>query len=679
MAMDDLSKFKLTYIQECQELLKDMEELLMTIGNGESDSETLNAIFRCAHSIKGGAGAFGLTRISEFTHVLESILDDMRNDKLAPTQEIVDILLESKDWLDQMISKAEHNQPIEADLAKKTEAELVKIAQSSGSDVKVAASTAASVSGEVVCDKDKFLSIKFKPHNDALITGNEPIMIFKELAQLGEIKVTANSDAIPDFQSMHPTDCYLSFDIGMDTTHPVSDVKAAFEFIDDLCDLSIEEDAGIFESPLVSSAPTNDNADESVAPAATDNGPQAPKKDDSSAANAIRVDVEKIDKLVNLVGELVITQAMIAAQIKDLSYDQFGGLITGVEELSHHTRELQDAVMSVRMQPVKTLFSRMPRVVRDLARKLNKDIKLELHGENTEVDKTIIQQLSDPLTHLIRNSADHGIETPEARTANNKQPQGTIRLSADHRSGQIVISIIDDGAGINREKVLKKAKERGIVKQDEAMTDEQIDYLIFAPGFSTAEVLSDVSGRGVGMDVVKRNIESIGGFIEVFNYPLQGLIININIPLTLAILDGMIVSVGEENYIIPINSILETLRPKAKDIKKIADGNDIIDYRGEFIQLLYLSRLFEIDNSVQDPEKGLVLIVETNQGKFGLVVDELLGQQQVVIKSLDQNSKGVEGISGATILGDGKVALILDMIKLQLLAHKVQLTNKNAA
>lgn len=687
MAIDDLSKFKQTYIQECKELLADMEELLMGVGSGEGESETLNAIFRCAHSIKGGAGAFGLTRISEFTHVLESILDDMRNGKLAPSQEIVDVLLESKDWLAQMVDMAEKGEAIQKDLGKKTEDDLLKLAKGGLSNEAKAPvntdSNSTSKAGEVICDQNKFLNISFVPHKDALITGNEPVMILKELAQMGDMTVNGSYESVPTFEELDPTSCYIKFNIGLDTTHPVAEVKSAFEFVEDLCDLKIEEEAGIFSEPVMQTQATNDNASEANKDNQAQESQEAqaagPKRDDSAAANAIRVDVEKIDKLVNLVGELVITQAMIAAQIKDLSYDRFAGLINGVESLSHHTRELQDAVMSLRMQPVKTLFSRMPRIVRDLARKLDKDIKLELHGENTEVDKTIIQQLSDPLTHLIRNSADHGVETPAVRKANNKQPQGTIRLSADHRSGQIVISIIDDGAGINREKVLAKGRERGIVKSGENPTDEQIDMLIFAPGFSTADVVSDVSGRGVGMDVVKRNIESIGGFIEVFNYPGQGLIININIPLTLAIMDGMIVSVGQENYIVPINSILETLRPKSKDIKKIADGNDIIDYRGEFIQLLYLSKLFDIEEAQRDPEKGLVIIVETNQGKFGLVVDELLGQQQLVIKSLDQNSKAVDGISGATILGDGRVALILDMIKLQLLAHKVQLTNKNAA
>jgi two-component system chemotaxis sensor kinase CheA len=371
--------------------------------------------------------------------------------------------------------------------------------------------------------------------------------------------------------------------------------------------------------------------------------------------------LDKVDKLVNMVGELVITEAMLRAQTRELPAEAFAGLLRGVDELSQHTRELQEAVMSVRMQPVKSVFSRMPRIVRDLSAQLGKDIRLEMAGENTEVDKTVIESLSDPLTHMIRNSVDHGIEPPEKRKEAGKPAQGTIKLSADHRGGRIVIEIRDDGAGINRAKVLAKARDKGLVAPDAAISDEECDNLIFLPGFSTAEKVSNVSGRGVGMDVVKRNIESLEGTVRLSTEPGKGSLFTISLPLTLAILDGMIVRVGREHYIVPITSIIETLRPKPGTLKAVQGHNDVLNVRGEFIPIMYLYRIFCIPQAEADPAKALVVLVEGSGGKMGLVVDELIGQQQVVIKSLEANADPVQGISGATILGDGRVSLILDI------------------
>ncbi|MFI4984039.1 MAG: chemotaxis protein CheA [Rickettsiales bacterium] len=666
--MNDLAQFKATYIAECKELLQDMEEQLLSLTNSDNEIEVLNGIFRCAHSIKGGAGAFGLTELSHFTHALETLLDKMRDGQISPQQDIIDLLLESGDILEKMVLAAESNQAVEAGLGKKMEEELLRMA-----DCKPMVKKESVKPQEE--EQNKFFNIKFAPHANILRTGNEPTLIFNELRQLGTLVIKTDSSKVPEFANMNVEDAYFNYHLELETKKPEDDVHAAFEFVIDDCALSIEQVAGLFDMTQKAQA----TAVEILAAPANGNENHTQNEAATKVVSSIRVDVEKIDRLVNLVGELVITQAMIVDQTKSLGFDEFSGLLAGVEELSHHTRELQDAVMSVRMQPVKSLFSRLPRLVRDLSRQLNKDIVLEVSGESTEIDKSVIEQLSDPLTHMIRNSVDHGVETPEIRKENGKNPQGTIKLSADQVSGKIVISIQDDGAGINREKVRKKAIEKGIISEQEAalLSPGQIDKLIFAAGFSTADNVSDVSGRGVGMDVVRRNIESIGGSVEIFNDPGKGLKMNVYIPLTLAIMDGMIVSSGSEIYIIPISNIVETLKPKVDDLKKIADGNDVISLRGEFIQVYYLYELFNIQNSKTLASEALVVIIEVNNQKYGLVVDELLGQQQIVIKSLDQNSNSIEGLSGATILGDGKVSLILDMVKIPNLAAKI--VNKIAA
>lgn len=684
MKSDDLAQFRITYITECKELLNDMEERLLELDQDNVDNETLNAIFRCAHSIKGGAGAFGFARIAEFTHILEAVLDNMRAGKIFPSQEIVDVLLESGDILKKMIETVESGQTVATDFGSRIQEELHRIA--SGEGISISQSNPSGATQDLhEQSSNHFYNIGFVPGEHFFSSGNEPLLIIKELATHGKIEVEADLSKLPSFDALDTQKCYMEFKIQLETSAKTETVREAFEFVEDDCKYDISEFAGLFdneEPEVVSSVETQPVANSETKVESTTVAEKDGETGNNSAAvvNSIRVDVEKIDKLVNLVGELVITQAMISAQTRDLPFDQFSGLLKGVEDLNHHTRELQEAVMSVRMQPVKTLFSRMPRIVRDLSKRLNKEIKLELSGETTEVDKTIIEQLSDPLTHIIRNSVDHGIETPDHRSQVGKREEGTIHLSADQRGGKIVIEIKDDGAGINREKVLAKAIEREVVTKEAAamLSPEQIDRLVFEAGFSTAEMVSDISGRGVGMDVVRRNIESIGGFIEMQNNPGMGLTIQIYIPLTLAILDGMIVGVGDENYIIPISNIVETLRPSPDEIKKIADSNDLISIRGEFIQVLYLGDLFNVADYQKDPSEALVVVVETNNSKFGLVVDELIGQQQVVIKSLDENSVAIEGVSGATILGDGRVSLILDMTKLMHIGIDVQAIRRAA-
>ncbi|MBI1274826.1 chemotaxis protein CheA [bacterium] len=644
-----LDQFKQTYITECYELLEEMENLLVALDCDAADAEQLNAIFRCAHSIKGGSGAFGLTYITDFTHVLEALLDGMREGKVAPSREAVDTLLKAVDIVTRMVDAAKANITPPESLGEEVLQSLKSIAGNTQSLTAQPKMHDAAQTAEL-----KHYEITFAPHAQLYLTGNEPLLLLQELKRLGETNITAYTGRVPTIDQLNPGECYLSWQIRLSGEIDEAAIREVFEFVEDYCDLTIKE------APALPVAGEENNAPPFPAHKITlSTGDQQDRV--GTQTTSIRVDLDKVDRLVNMVGELVITEAMLRAQTRDLPAEKFVGLMRGVDELSQHTRELQEAVMAVRMQPVKSVFSRMPRIVRDLSAQLGKDIRLEMSGENTEVDKTVIESLSDPLTHMIRNSVDHGIEAPDLRLASGKPAQGTIHLSADHRGGRIVLEIRDDGAGINRERVLAKAREKGLVAEDAQLTEEECDNLIFLPGFSTAEKVSNVSGRGVGMDVVRRNIESLEGTVKLTTQPGKGSLFTISLPLTLAILDGMIVRVGAEHYIIPITSIIETMRPKPGEVKSVEGHAEVLNVRGEFIPIIYIHRIFSIEKAEADPAKALVVLVEGNGMKLGLVVDELIGQQQVVIKSLEANADPVKGISGATILGDGRVSLILDI------------------
>jgi len=672
--MDSLQQFKFTYITECYELLEDMEAKLIGLEEGTQDNETLNAIFRCAHSIKGGAGAFGFTQITSFTHILETLLDAMREGKIPATRHTIDTLLLAADILTNLIHAARDGATLAADYGQEVANELKVISDSAGIVIE---HTATAADAAPAPQTENNYRISFAPHADLFFSGNEPMLIFKELTAAGSLESTTDISRVPPLSKFDPEQCYLSWKCNLTSNKPEADIREIFEFVEDNCDLTIEVSA---TTPAV--AEVIETSQDKPA-AATEAKPQAvniPQAEGTQAAivTSIRVDVDKVDRLVNMVGELVITQSMLYARAKYLQPDEHSELLRGIDELSQHSRELQEAVMAVRMQPVKSIFSRMPRIVRDLSTQLGKDIKLDTSGENTEVDKTVVEQLGDPLTHMIRNSVDHGIEIPAERVKNGKPAQGTIHLSASHRGGRIIIEVTDDGKGLNRQKILQKAREKKLITEDAQLTDDQIDNLIFLPGFSTADVVSNISGRGVGMDVVRRNIEALGGKISISSIEGKGSIFTVSLPLTLAILDGMIVKVGVEHYIIPIANIIETLRPKSEDVRKIAGGRSVINVRGDIINVLHLGKLFNTDNHISDPSKALIVLIENGRDKFGLVVDELLNQQQVVIKSLEENSNPVEGISGATILGDGKVSLILDIAKLQAIAVKEELLEQSA-
>ena len=510
--------------------------------------------------------------------------------------------------------------------------------------------------------------LRFVPHAGLFKSANDPLLIIRQLMRIGQVRVEAELSRLPELGAMDPEAAYLTWTLHIETDAPQPVLEEVFEFVSDDCDLTIEHliANALAIDPKPDPDPTPDQpASHPAAPQGIDKS--TPNRDGPPTASpSIRVDVEKVDKLVNLVGELVINQAMLAQLGSQLPPEMCAGLLNGLDTMSQHLRELQEGVMAIRAQPVKSVFSRMPRLIREVSTQLGKDVRLVISGEGTEIDKTVIEQLADPLTHLLRNSLDHGIEPPDQREAAGKPRQGTVWLSAEHRGGRIVIEVADDGRGISRPKVLAKAQIRGLVAPDAALSDDEVNQLIFLPGFSTADAVSDISGRGVGMDVVKRNIQALGGRITVESHMGSGSRFQLSLPLTLAILDGMAVAVGAESYIVPLTNIMESLRPKPESIHPVVGQGDVLAIRGEYLPLVYLHQRFAVPNAVSNPCQGIVVIVESEgANRIGLVVDELLGQQQVVVKSLEANYGAVDGIGGATVLGDGRVALILDVSRLR--------------
>ena len=509
--------------------------------------------------------------------------------------------------------------------------------------------------------------VLFVPRSGLFKSANEPLLIIRQLMRVGRVQVEADLSRLPALGDLDPEEAYLAWTLRVETAQPSAAIEQAFEFVEDDCDLTIE---------VIDAAPDIDVAADTPAPVALAASPSTAPPPSPS----IRVDVDKVDRLVNLVGELVINQAMLAQLGLRLPPEMCGGLLNGLDTMSQHLRELQEGVMAIRAQPVKSVFSRMPRLVREVSAHLGKDVRLVISGEGTEIDKTVIEQLADPLTHLLRNALDHGLELPEERLTHGKPRQGTIQLSAEHRGGRIVIEVADDGQGIPRAKVLAKAQEKGLVARDATLSEEEIDHLIFLPGFSTADKVSDVSGRGVGLDVVTRNIKALGGRIAVDSREGKGSRFQLSLPLTLAILDGMAVAVGAEFYIVPLTNIMESLRPKPDSIHPVTGQGDVLAIRGEYVPLVYLHRRFVVPDAVTDPCKGIVVIVESEGAhRIGLVVDDLLGQQQVVVKSLEANYGPVDGIGGATVLGDGRVALILDVSRLRVAASFVRPADRRVA
>lgn len=728
----DMNEIKEIFFQECEEQLAELESGLLKLNDGDRDPETVNAVFRAVHSIKGGAGAFGLDDLVSFAHVFETTLDCVRSNKLEPTQDVLKVMLKSADVLADLTNAARDGGSVDESRSRTLIRELEALAHGEAPAAAeapaprpVAAAPAPVVEKPPVNDEGfqpipfsfgdfddepaghyvPTVQIDFKPKKDLYAKGNEAVLLLRDVSRLGEMSVYCDMDALPPLDKMNPEEAYFSWKLSVTTEKGEDGVRSVFEFAEWDCDLdirTIEEDvagetADEEEPPMqpvpfdlsmldegASSAAGEEQAAENPAAAAVAAAETASKvaqvasraaenakaaaasaaqaSQAAAAGQTIRVDLDRVDRLINLVGELVINQAMLSQSVVENDNNGTSSINMGLEELQQLTREIQDSVMAIRAQPVKPVFQRMARTVREIADITGKSVRLITEGENTEVDKTVIDKLAEPLTHMIRNAVDHGLEMPEKREALGKNPEGTVRLTAKHRSGRIIIELADDGAGINREKVRQKAIDNDLIAADANLSDEEIDNLIFHAGFSTADKVSDLSGRGVGMDVVKRSIQALGGRISISSKPGQGSVFTMSLPLTLAVLDGMVVTVAGQTLVVPLTAIVETLQPEASAIHSFGASQRLISIRNSFCPLVDVGRILNFRGTQANPVEGVALLVESEGGgQRALMVDAIQGQRQVVIKSLEANYTHVPGIAAATILGDGRVALILDV------------------
>jgi len=644
----DLQRFHATFFEESREGLDAMEAGLLALESGQQDAEVINSVFRAAHSIKGGAGTFGFDAMAGLTHVLETLLDELRAGKRALHADAIDAMLASVDVLRALLREAEHGQAADPAAVAAIIARLEAILSG-----KPAPSAEAAAPGAAEPEPEAW-QIGFTPAPSMFMSGNDPLRIIRELEHLGPLQVQARMDRMPGFEQLDPFEAHLAWDLGLIGRIKRSQIEDTFAWVVDDCELDIRPAAppSLATSPVAGPAP----AIEVAAPAVA--APAAAASATQEAETSIRVSVDKVDALINLVGELVITQAMLKQVSNAIDPIHAEQLFAGLDLLERNTRDLQEAVIGVRMLPVDAVFRRFPRLVRDLSTRLGKHVRLRTVGEGTELDKGLIEKIADPLVHLVRNSIDHGLEMPDVRRAAGKEETGTITLAASHQGGHIVIEVSDDGHGLNRDKILAKAHERGIAVPDNP-TDSQVWDLIFQPGFSTADAVTDLSGRGVGMDVVRRNIQALGGEVQIESRSGSGTRTLIRLPLTLAILDGMTVSVGGETLILPLAYVLEALQPQASDVRTMAGEGRVLRVRGEYLPILSLSEYYGYGE--RRSEESLVVVVEGDGQKIALEVDELVGQQQVVVKNIENNYRRIGGVSGATILGDGRVALIVDI------------------
>ncbi|NVK24903.1 MAG: chemotaxis protein CheA [Gammaproteobacteria bacterium] len=695
----DLSQFYEVFIEESFEGLDAMEAELLNLEPGDVDSEIINTIFRAAHSIKGGSGTFGFMAIADFTHVLETLLDQIRNGQRELESQHVDLLLKSVDCLRAMLVAIQNDEPQESELAVELKTQFQAILDGEQpTSPRIEESTEINDSSDTQSSSESqsvitIWQILFSPEPHLFKTGNEPLFLFEDLEDVGDITVRANLEKLPDLTHLSPEDSFIQWTITLETEGDVSEdkIKEVFEWVEDDAIIEISKKAQIeglgdgieeeaepstqqqtqlpTESPVepetLDTAIIKDKpAGEAVKTTQVKSADKAEKPASTkSESGSIRVGTDKVDSLINMVGELVITQAMLneLGESDELDANKLAALREGLAQLSHNTRDLQESVMRIRMMPISFVFSRFPRLVRDISQKLDKQVELKLLGEQTELDKTVMEKISDPMVHLVRNSLDHGLETPDERAAAGKGKTGTVTLNAYHQGGNIVIEIIDDGRGLNTEKIKQKAIANGLIAETDDLSDDEINELIFQPGFSTADAVSDLSGRGVGMDVVKRNINALNGTVEVTSVPNVGSTFTIRLPLTLAILDGQLITVGKNVYIIPLVSIVESLQIDTRKVNTVGGGLEVLRLRDEYIPIMRLYDLFNHHDAQTELENGLLVVVESDNEKVGLLVDELLAQQQFVIKSLEANYKKVDGISGATILGDGSVSLIVDI------------------
>ncbi|WP_424930523.1 chemotaxis protein CheA [Amaricoccus tamworthensis] len=707
--MDPMEEIKQMFFVECEELLEALQDGLEQLLEDPTEAETVATIFRAVHSMKGGAGAFGLEDLVGFAHNFETVLDALRSNRLEPTDEVLTELQRSADILNDLVYACKDGTDFDQSRA---DAQIVKLqallanegpADASADEPAAVAEPAAAEEADGGASFTNYL-VKFKPHSGLYERGSDPALLIRDLCELAvedePAEIECDISAIPEIEDIDPGQSFLSWEIRIKSEATEAGLAEVFEFVEGDCDLVIssvnapaEPETAETEADMevdvpapkpqaqADSAPAQVSDAPADAPAASADpekpasatpAPAAAKKPAPKTEKArepakgggnatVRVDLDRVDRLINLVGELVINQAMLSQSVVESGLANSTSIAVGLEEFKHLTREVQESVLAIRAQPVKSLFQRMSRIVREAADATGKKVNIVSDGEMTEVDKTVIERLADPLTHMIRNAVDHGLESPEKRTAAGKDEVGTVSLIAEHRSGRVLIEVSDDGAGINRERVFQIAVDKGLISPDAQLSNSEIDNLLFLPGFSTAEKVSDLSGRGVGMDVVKRSIASLGGRINISSNPGKGTIFSISLPLTLAILDGMIVSVGSETVVVPLSAILEMLKPEEAQIHPLGSGESVLQVRGEFVPTIDVAYQLGFGPKLENYNDRVILLIETSDGgQRALVVDSIQDQRQVVIKGLEENYGEVSGIAAATILGDGRIALILD-------------------
>lgn len=713
----DLSQFFDTFFDEADELLADMEQLLLNLDVDNPDIDQLNGIFRAAHSIKGGAGTFGcFGMLADTTHLLENLLDYIRRGEMVLRKDMIDLFLETKDVLTDQVAAYRNQQEPSQEAYERICAQLRQLAEErKGGGAQAAPAPAAPAAAPQAAPAAPAAPAPAAPAPAAETAapaagqaGPLPLKVQVSRIKASDMDALATEMALMG-DMLHQSREGDTVTFWLNTTTSDADIAAVCCFIvnEDQIRITREAlpasavagaapaaaapaaDAPAAAAPAVApepapaqqqaapapepapAAPAAESAAEKPAAAAADKAPARPAAKSgaggggaaSSGGGTIRVGVEKVDQIINLVGELVITQAMLVQTASTLDPVLHDRLLNGIEQLDRNARDLQEAVMSIRMMPMDYVFSRFPRVVREAAAKMGKQIKLVTQGAATELDKSLIERIIDPLTHLVRNSIDHGIESPERRRELGKNPEGTITMAAQHHGGQIVIEVRDDGGGLNREKILKKAMQQGF-PVNESTPDEELWPLIFAPGFSTAEKVTEISGRGVGMDVVRRNIQGMGGHIQIFSRAGEGSTFRIVLPLTLAILDGMSVRVGDETFILPLSNVTESLQPTPEQVRHISESEVVLQVRGDYLPVVALHDVFDVQNAEKDITRAIAVILQVQDVRFALIVDHLIGQHQVVVKNLEANYKKIPGVSAATILGDGSVALIVDVFAL---------------
>ena len=645
------------FFDEAEELLRVFEEGVLGLEAAPQDRELLHSIFRAAHTLKGNSSMLGFERIATMTHALEELLVRLRAGESAPQREVIDTLLAANDMLRLLVGRARAGDDGDVPGLGALVDALADHAQSVGHRP-AAPAAAAAPEPPAPPAAEVLYEVRFEPPGDLLRRGLDPLRLLDALSQLGElVRVRGDASALPPLADLDPEASYLVFTAWVRTRASRADVEACFDFVD--------EPGAVRVSVAGGARPGDAAAAEATAPAVV-TAHERLRWASENDTHSIRVATEKVDRLVDLVGELVITQSMVAQIVHQLGQDgkapeRLPELQEAVAQMDRHARDLEERVMAIRMLPIRTVFGRFSRVVRDLAQALGKRVAFETRGDETELDKTVIERIGDPLMHLVRNAVDHGIEPPHDRRAAGKPEVGRITLSAYQQGGAICIEIQDDGRGLERERIWRKAVDAGLVGRDDALSEDQVLALIFQPGFSTAEHVTELSGRGVGMDVVKRNVEALGGSISIVSVPGRGTTFRIKLPLTLAILEGQALRVGEQVYILPLATITESVRPGRESLRSVFGAQEAFMMRGEVLPFVRLHRLFGVPEAVEDPTRGLAVVVEHDGRRVALLVDELLGQQQFVIKSLDHNFQRVDGIAGATILGDGRVALILDV------------------